>query len=111
MTYRYFSEDEVKGMSTKLVSLLDSAREVAGIPFIINSGLRTPDKNKAVNGSPTSSHLTGLAVDLKVKNSRERYIIVEALLKVGIKRIGIYARHIHADIDYNKPTPSIWLGS
>ena len=34
-------------------------------PVIINSGYRSPEVNKAVDGSPTSNHLTGCAVDIR----------------------------------------------
>lgn len=35
-------------------------------PVLIASGWRSPELNKAVNGSPTSAHLDGLAVDFWV---------------------------------------------
>jgi zinc D-Ala-D-Ala carboxypeptidase len=110
MKYRYFSENEIKGLSPKLAYMLDGAREIAGIPFIINSGYRNNDHNKKVGGVDNSSHTKGLAVDIKAITSEARAKIVSALLLAGIKRIGIYAKHIHADIDNEKPTPSLWLG-
>ena len=35
-------------------------------PLIVNSGYRSPAVNKAVGGAPTSNHLTGCAVDIRV---------------------------------------------
>ena len=35
-------------------------------PIIINSGFRSPEVNEAVGGVPTSNHLTGCAVDIRV---------------------------------------------
>ena len=35
-------------------------------PIIINSGFRSEAVNKAVGGSPSSNHLTGCAVDIRV---------------------------------------------
>ena len=35
-------------------------------PIIINSAYRSPALNKLVGGSPTSNHLTGCAVDIRV---------------------------------------------
>ena len=35
-------------------------------PIVINSGYRSEAVNKKVGGSPTSNHLTGCAVDIKV---------------------------------------------
>jgi len=34
------------------------------IHFTVNSALRTPEQNKACNGSNTSQHLTGDAIDI-----------------------------------------------
>ena len=35
-------------------------------PLIVNSGYRSAAVNKAVGGAPTSNHLTGCAVDIRV---------------------------------------------
>ena len=35
-------------------------------PIIISSGYRSPQLNRKVGGSPTSNHLTGCAVDIRV---------------------------------------------
>ena len=35
-------------------------------PIILNSAYRSPTLNKLVGGSPTSNHLTGCAVDIRV---------------------------------------------
>jgi len=37
-----------------------------GEPIIINSGYRSPQLNKRIGGVPTSNHLTGCAVDIRV---------------------------------------------
>jgi len=36
-------------------------------------------------------------VDIKCRDSRSRYLIVNAALRVGFNRIGIYDKHIHLD--------------
>jgi uncharacterized protein YcbK (DUF882 family) len=108
--YKYFKDNEIKGLKKELVQLLDQAREMAGIAFVITSGFRDKAKNAEVGGVENSSHTKGLAVDMRAQTSQNRAIIVESLLRVGIKRIGVYKRHIHADIDTSKPTPSMWLG-
>ena len=47
-------------------------------PIIINSGFRSPEVNKAVGGSPTSNHLTGCAVDIRVCGIEQllRYAVI-----------------------------------
>lgn len=47
-------------------------------PIIINSGYRSKELNKKVGGSPTSNHLTGCAVDIRVVDVKQamRYAVV-----------------------------------
>ena len=108
--YKYFSDSEIVGLKPELVKLLDQAREIAGIPFKITSGFRTPEQNKKVGGVQDSAHETGLAVDILVKDSVSGGKILLALAQVGIKRFGFYGDgHIHCDIDYSKPNPCYWV--
>lgn len=78
--------------------------------LIITSHYRTPEYNVKIKGSPTSAHLSGYAVDIACEHSDDRYALVQYALEEGIKRIGIYDKHIHIDVDLNKPHPVIWLG-
>ena len=106
---KWFLKDEISGLAPELVSMLDFAREMAGIPFIITCGVRTCEQNVKVGGVNGSSHLKGLAVDLKCDNSRERHKIIAGLIKAQFKRIGIAKDHIHADIDESKDIFVLWL--
>ena len=47
-------------------------------PIIINSGFRSEAVNKAVGGSPSSNHLTGCAVDIRVCGIEQllRYAVI-----------------------------------
>ena len=47
-------------------------------PIIINSGFRSAAVNKAVGGVPTSNHLTGCAVDIRVAGLEQlmRYAVI-----------------------------------
>jgi len=114
--YIYFKPEEVVGLDPEYVAKLDMAtaktaelsEEHRRVPFIITSGLRTPEKNQSVGGIPTSSHLKGLATDLLVGNSHDVWVMVAALTAVGITRIVIYVDkdfhpvHLHNDVDPEK---------
>ena len=88
---------------------LDMARRLADIPFTINSGARCVWHNTRIKGSPSSSHLKGLAVDIGCTTSQQRKKIVFALLSSGFKRIGIAPLFIHADVDSEKAQDIIYL--
>ena len=115
MSYKYFKKEEFacpccgrNEIKDEFLAKLDEAREIAGVPFVITSGYRCSKHNKEVGGSPTSSHLKGLAADIKTTSSKQRYKILNALLKVGFKRIGIGQNFIHVDLDTEKVQEVAW---
>lgn len=110
MKWTYFKDEEVAGLDKELVSKLDSARHVAGVPFTITSGKRTLEENQNAGGVQDSAHETGLAVDLRVPDGTSRFLMVSALLQAGFKRMGVYDKHIHVDIDASKPQNVLWVG-
>ena len=97
-----------KYMDEGFLSMLDDARGIAGIPFIINSGFRSKSHNAYVGGKEQSSHLFGYAVDLHCTGSRERSIIISSLQKAGFNRFGIGNTFIHCDSDPDKISNVIW---
>ena len=105
---KYFKKIE-ENMDVDFLAKLDEAREYAGIPFVINSAYRSPEHNAKVGGKPTSSHLKGLAVDIKAKDSTTRGLILDALRVVGFTRIGIGNTFIHVDLDTEKAQNKTWL--
>lgn len=110
-TYKYFKPSEIIGLKPELVALLDKARDIAGVPFSITSGLRTPSQNASAGGVENSAHLLGKAVDIHCPSSVNRLKMVKALLEVGFKRIGIGKDFIHADIGNssdNLPEDVMW---
>lgn len=107
---RYFSEREVAGLDQTLVNMLDIARGLAKTPFVITSGFRTPEQNKAIGGAENSSHLRGLGVDLACLDDKKRWKMICGLISAGFSRIGLYKRHIHTDLDENLPKNVIWVG-
>lgn len=62
-----------------------------GVPFRFVSDHRTAAANTAAGGAAASAHMERPchAADLRVISSRERYIVVVALLEEGFHRIGI----------------------
>jgi len=111
-----FDSPDLKGSGQKMdkvfLKLLDQARDRAGVPFKILSGYRTIEHNLNVAGGRVgSSHLFGLAADIYLpKSSRDRFLIINALLEVGFNRLGIAFDRgfIHVDNDRSKDKNVIW---
>lgn len=95
-------------MDLEFVTLLDNLRSRCGFPIIINSGYRTKEHNKKVGGSANSSHLRGLAVDVKVVGNFERFCIIKHAIALKVTRIGVYKTFIHLDVDKSLPPNVIW---
>lgn len=114
--WKYFKPEEktgtfgkVEDLKFELVTMLDAAREIAGVPFKITSGYRTPEHNKKVGGVKDSAHLTREAVDIACTSDQNRHKIINALIKVGFNRIGIANTFIHCDISKDKSNNVIWI--
>lgn len=116
--WRYFAEKEVKCLEPELVAMLDRARHIAGIPFIITSGFRTAESNFVAGGKDNSAHLRGLAVDIRCDDSRSASLIKRALYEVGFRRVGNYFMvigdqavwaGIHVDIDETLDQDVEWV--
>lgn len=112
-TYEEFDSPDEPGsgqlMSPTLLGMLDAARKLYGKSITINSGFRTKSHNAKVGGVKSSSHLNGLAVDIKIDGSTDRFALYEALRSVGFKRLGVGKTFIHVDIDISKPSNVMWL--
>ena len=115
---RYFTLDEFdspdevgsgSNMQPSTLEMLDNARDIAGIPFKINSGFRTKSHNAYVGGKENSSHLYGYAIDISVTSSAQRATVLNALIKAGFRRIGIAKTFLHADNDPEKSQDVFWV--
>lgn len=112
---KYFSDSEFNcpccgknHMKPKLMEMLDNARNLAGIPFHINSGFRCPIHNQEVGGSSTSSHLKGYAVDIQAKTDLYRFRVIMGAVLAGFTRIGVGETFVHIDCDPDKNNDRMW---
>ena len=109
-----FDSPDVPGsgdlMNIEFVKLLDQLRDRVGFPLHITSGYRTPAHNatlgKAVDGS---AHTQGVACDIAISTSGERFAVVFWALEIGIKRVGMARTFVHLDMDFGKPQRVLWL--
>lgn len=105
---KYFKElKNLDKMDSNLLQMLDNLREKYGEPIIVTSGYRTKEENERAGGVEGSSHLTGKAVDIRVKDSRERFFLITLALSVGFTRIGVGENFLHLDNDIHRKTPCV----
>lgn len=112
ITAQYFSEGEFKrcdppcslqDMKQDTMTMLDRARQLAGIPFKLNCAYRSVAWDKAKGRSGNSAHTRGYAVDIAANNSTTRLKVVKGLIGAGFNRIGIGKTFVHADNDPSLP--------
>ncbi len=98
--------DAVLSNIKKLAESLQVLRDYFGVPISINSGYRSPARNKAVGGVPNSQHVKGMAADIVVKGKSPKEVATaifklqnEGKMKKG--GVGLYNTFVHYDIRGN----------
>lgn len=94
---------QVVFIDSYLVSILDILRNKVGKPVYINSGYRTPTRNKAVNGAKYSYHMRGMAADIRVNEMSAKQLAKE-LNAIIPEECGIivYENWVHFDVRTGK---------
>lgn len=72
----------IKNLEKLVEHILDPLREKFGKPIIVNGAYRCPALNKAVGGSKTSQHMSGLAADItggSVARNRILFSLIQEL--------------------------------
>ena len=93
-------------VDTCLVDILQQIRDHFGVSVDINSGYRCKTHNANVGGDPNSSHMQGMAADIRVKGVEPREVAKFAE-SIGVKRIGLYDSFVHIGSGVTK---RFWLG-
>lgn len=93
------------------LNMLNRAREIAGVPFVITSTYRSPEYSEAHGWSRTNAHteIPCAAADIACTGARERFLICKALLEVGFTRLGFDELHIHVDRSTALDQEVFWL--
>lgn len=82
-----------------LLRALAKIEQEIGQELLYTSGYRCDVCNELAGGAKDSAHLRGLAVDISVETSLDRYSLLDVLFTSNVRRIGVYQRHIHIDVD------------
>lgn len=95
------------------IDRLQSARDLAGISFNINSAHRCFLHNARVGGAPLSMHKK-IAFDISTRG-KDRNAILEACKQAGFSGFGFYNSFLHVDCGrarhwYGKGAKELWNG-
>ena len=95
-------------MDADFLYAIDQLREVCRFPFVISSGYRSPD-HPIERAKPTGpgTHSQGIAADIKIDNSADRFTLLDAAMMDGFTGIGIHKDFIH--LDMRDDTEVIWV--
>lgn len=111
--WAHFTPDELRcrcgcgrcEMDAAFMDKLEAARVAAGVPFVVTSGYRCPDHDRAVGTSSTPGagpHTTGKAADIGWPPEKAFAILVAAV-NAGLRGLGMHGRgrpavrYIHLD--------------
>jgi len=102
---------EPEAVDPEFRRMLEQIRQYAGIPMVISSSLR-PRRGKRKSAHYKNKDGRYYGVDIKARDSRSRYLILNAALRVGCNRIGIYDKHLHLDNAMGKGFDRyvVWMG-
>jgi uncharacterized protein YcbK (DUF882 family) len=94
-------------MNEELMTKVDKAREIAGMPFNINSGFRCVAFNTRLTKGQRSTgrHTRGEALDFEAIGAEQRAKIIFACREAGLVSFEIGKKYIHVDL---ARTP--WIG-
>lgn len=110
--YKYFTDEETKGMTENVCFRLDRARDLFNAPIEITCGYRDPAHNQEIGGVANSAHTKGMAADIRApQDAAMREKMMWALGLAGFKRVETAPKHFHVDVDPDKPTPCFWQGT
>lgn len=121
MSWNYFNDQSdplIVGVDPEVTSMLDVARHRSGCAYVITDGKRTGAGAQDRNAVNNSAHLSGLAYDIRCRDSRTLWKMLDGLFFAGFKRIGVYFKlvngkpvptHIHVDKDLTKDQEVLWL--
>jgi zinc D-Ala-D-Ala carboxypeptidase len=82
-------------MKPEFLRMIDKAREISGIPYIITSGYRPNEYDKQYHKIEFSDHSQGCGADIKCNDSVSRFKIIKGLIEAGFTRIGFDLKHVH----------------
>ena len=95
-------------VSDALLERLDRVRMRVGYALYVNSGVRCAFWNEHEGGEKNSEHMIGTGADIRAESGREKYVLVQAALAEGFRRIGIGRTFVHLGVSQQHDQDVIW---
>ena len=92
------SETGKTGIQPEFVLALDKLRGICGFPFYINSGYRSTQHSLEALKDKPGTHTRGIAADIQVTGSHNRFILIQEAMKMGFRGVGVAKGYIHLDM-------------
>jgi len=80
-----WAQKHIDNLDRLVVIALEPVRALLGVPMHVNSGVRCPELNKIVGGSPTSAHPEGRACDFTAAGYGPPLEICRVIYSSGIR--------------------------
>jgi hypothetical protein len=103
--YAFPDNDIVRGNIIKMAGVLQEIRDYFNRPITITSGYRPKMYNDFISGATYSSHITGRAVDFRIKHWQAediRFELVKRLVRFDIRMENHRGNWVHIDLDVHK---------
>ncbi|WP_375172907.1 D-Ala-D-Ala carboxypeptidase family metallohydrolase [Pseudooceanicola sp.] len=96
----------------RLLDRLNRLRYRCNFPLILHSGARCIKHNAAVGGAKASTHLAGLAADIRWPVAPwDRVKLLREAVELGFSGFGFYTTFLHLDIRHIQGrSDSAWTG-
>ena len=75
------NEKQIQNLIRLCQTVLEPIRIKYGKPIIVTSGFRCDELNELVNGSKTSYHKEGLAVDIKCDDNKALFNLIKKMIQ------------------------------
>ncbi len=100
--------EKLEGLNGDFLQTLKTLATKLPFDVVITEGFTQPKPGSA--HVKASEHFEGLGVDCSAPNGWTRYMLVTTALACGIKRIGVYDKHVHLGGSTKLPSPVMWGG-
>lgn len=103
-TKEFYSRDDRPSpyptvVRSELIELLNHIRKEFKQPILVTSGYRSPERNAAVGGVKNSTHIQGIAADIRPKDLADLPELQSICLRFNPEGgVGLYDTFVHVDV-------------